>query len=164
MIPESAAVNESSTLATLGENSEGAISLEELQKSLEGALWSGDGIEILLADEDRIRLVIDGGERDSRWVLLYSEVIERIWLLQMIFLNRGEEEQDRLKERIEERREAAKRALSRWERAFDEGERLLLRRVMAQLGKFEVSFPQEIVTILPISERVQATISSENTS
>ena len=147
MVPESAAVNESRTLATLGENSEGAISFEELQRSLEAAPWSGDGIEILLADEDQIRLAIDGGERDSRWVLLYSEVIERIWLLQMIFLNRGEEEQGRLKERIEERREAEGRALSRWERAFDEGEKLLLRRVMAQLGKFEVSFPQKIVTI-----------------
>ena len=147
MIPESAAVNESSTLAILRGGSERAISFEELQRSLEVAPWSRDGVKVLLADEDRIRLAIDGGERDNRWVLLYSEVIEKIWLLQMIFLSQGEERQERLKDRIEERRGIARQALSRWQRAFNEDERLSLRKVMAQLEKFEAPFPQKIIAI-----------------
>ena len=132
--------------AALGESSEGAISFEELQGSLEATPWSRDGIEVLLADEERIRLAIDGGERDSRWVLLYSEVLEKLWLLQMTFLSRGEESRH-LKERIEERRGVLSQALSSWQRAFDGGERLSLRKVVTQLEKFEIAFPQKIITI-----------------
>ena len=68
MIPTLAASNETYALASPEGNSEGKISLEGLQRSLEATPWSRDAIETLLADEERTRLAIDGGEKNSRWV------------------------------------------------------------------------------------------------